>query len=156
MFDCGNSTGGIERRHKKYSSCASVASSASKEYSRSRHQSSKRYNEHDLLCTLLEDLRYSGRVGYTDDRYRRYEKAYESRKSKPRCIKEKPSLTFDGGTSINSYTRGPIIDFGTSEKTPEPLPDTKGNTCINIPIYDHCPGSDNECDDKIIFDGGTA
>lgn len=155
MFDCGNSRRLVVKKERKHSSSVSVSSCDSNP--RYRQPSSRRYNDTDLLYSLLEDLRYSGRVGYTDDRYRRYEKAYESRKSpKPKCIKEDPSLTFDGGTSLSTYTTGPVIDLGSSAANPEQPLVSQGGACINNAVYGGCSGADLDCDDKIVFDGGTA
>ena len=156
MFDCGNSRGGVARKERKHNSALSVTSSVSNDYIRSKNHS-RRYNEQDLLYSLLEDLRYSGRVGYTDDRYRRYEKAYESRKPcRTKCVKEEPALSFDGGTSLSQYPSGPVIDLGTSAENPLPLPVAPGGTCVNNIGYGGYSGADIDCDDKIVFDGGTA
>lgn len=159
MFDCGNSRGRVAKREKRCSSAVSVTTCDSNEYSnqRYRHPSSRRFTDQDLLYSLIEDLRYSGRIGHTDDRYRRYEKAYDVRKpSRAKCIKEEPSLTFDGGTSISQYAKGPSIDLGSSEEQPTPSPNSYGGACLNNAAYYGHSGADIDCDDKIVFDGGTA
>jgi hypothetical protein len=156
MFDCGNSRRCVIKKERKSSSTCSVSSSVSNDYLRSRHHT-KRYNDHDLLYSLLEDLRYSGRAECTEDRYRKYEKAYESRKaSRTKCIKQDPSLTLDGGTSLSQYTKGPVIDLGSSEKNPGTSSIQEEGACGKDAQLWRCPGKDFDCDDKIIFDGGTA
>lgn len=155
MFDCGNSSGYVIKKERKRNSGHSVSSSVSHDYSevRCRPHSSRRYNEHDLLCSLLEDLRHSGRVGYTEDRYRRYEKSYEAAKpSRIKCIREEPSMTFDGGTSLSEYATGPIIDLGSSSQH-QGSSMARQDHCVNNIVH---PGADTPCSDKVVFDGGTA
>jgi len=131
MLDCGNS----RTRKEKSRICndnASVVSSVS-----SSRRSSRKCIETDLLCDLIDTLRYSGRgsfndsnrhnrfsdciddtnrrnriLDYIDDRrnsgYRSREKVHHT------CVKPE-TIKFDGGNSSSVFTKGPIFDFGSSE-----------------------------------------
>ena len=159
MFDCGNSRTRTIKKNKHSNSNASVISNTSSEYSvKDRYKSSRKCIENDVLCGLIDDLRYSGRNNLRKTPHR-------PSKLKPlreECHKE-PSLTFDGGTSKSQYVSGPIIDLGTSSDN------LKLELPVCVPLWTAYPAysgeanrcrdrdsDDDECEKKVVFDGGNA
>ena len=141
MLDCGNSKTRSTKKHKSRDSSASVVTSASGSHrsARSRYESSKHCIESDVICELIDTLRYSGR-GYNDSGrnsrmfdylesrrnsgYRHCEKVKESncRSNEQSGCDSKSILKFDGGNSASAYESGPIFDFGSSApNVPEPV-----------------------------------
>jgi hypothetical protein len=143
MFDCGNSKSRGVKKERQYSRAESVSSYETDNYRnlRARYQPSKRIDP-DVLCSLLEDLTYSGR---SDSR--KYIKYSEPKKHKPKnCLET--GITLDGGTSISQYPSGPVIDLGTSSEAVESGGDSNSNAAYS--------GVGVLVGDKIIFDGGNA
>lgn len=143
MLDCGNSRSRGVKKEKHCNRAESVSSyeSDSRRYSRARYQPSRRIDS-ELLCSLLEDLTYSGRGNP-----KRCIKYDESKKSKSKACLEL-GLTLDGGTSISQYPSGPVMDLGTSSEAVESGGDGNSNAAYS--------GVGVLLGDKIIFDGGPA
>jgi hypothetical protein len=151
MFDCGNSKARSSKKEKSRDCSASVGTSATS-VSRSRYEPSRRCIEGDVICDLIDTLRYSGRTNLNDDRrhtrildyidnkrYSGYKSSEKQRTPKSEC----PILRFDGGSSKSAYASGPIFDFGSSTaNAPEPKV--------------HCNSDDVSPGNKVVLDGGMA
>lgn len=158
MFDCGNSRTRTIKKNKQYNCNASVVSNTSTEYSvRDKYKTSRKCIESDVLCGLIDDLRYSGRHNLSGNR-KPSQKSCKLKSLKEECHKE-PSMTFDGGTSKSDYLSGPIIDLGTSSENLKP------DVSLCVPVLNTCraySGScdrdqyDSDCEKKVVFDGGNA
>lgn len=157
MFDCGNSRQKHSKKEKSRDCSASVMSSASgSSYSmRSKYETSRRCLESDVICDLIDSLRYSGRGKSNDERRRdrildyidnrRNSGCKSSEKSKEvNC--NKPFIKFDGGNSASAYGLGPIFDFGSAgPNVPEPvIPHSEGGS-DNESVS---PGNDGHCSRK--------
>ena len=143
MLDCGNSRSRGVKKEKQYSRAESVSSyeSDNRRNSRPRYQPSRRIDS-ETLCSLLEELTYSGR-----NDSRKCIKYHEPKKNKPKNSLE-CGLTLDGGTSISQYPSGPVMDLGTSSEAVESGGDHSSNASYS--------GVGVLVGDKIIFDGGPA
>jgi len=143
MLDCGNSRSRGVKKEKHCNRAESVSSyeSDSRRYSRARYQPSRRIDS-ELLCSLLEDLTYSGR-----NDSRRSVKCHEPKKHKSKNSFE-CGLTLDGGTSISQYPSGPVIDLGTSSEEVQSGGDYTSNAAYSGVVV--------LVGDKLIFDGGPA
>lgn len=170
MFDCGNSATRKSKKDKKTDCSASVTTSTSTyRSSRSRYEAPRRCIEDDVICDLIDSLRYSGRTSFNDDRRRNRileyidDKRHSGHKSyeKPRDHKDNSKcdtniLRFDGGSSKSAYASGPIFDFGSSTAN---LPDV--NECAsskqgNCNSNDVSPGNNCAVPIKLVVDGGGA
>jgi hypothetical protein len=165
MFDCGNSRSREIKKEKHYSSSSSVSSYGSNDYNNLRVKyPSRKCIDSDTIRRLVDELRYSGRNEFNDDRHhsRHYDlvncrKSPTKKAPKLKCVKES-SITLDGGTSVTQYSDGPIIDLGTSSENTQ-APSTSCITNVySEPVCKNAvySGADVDCDDKIIFDGGAA
>ena len=121
MLDCGNSKHKHAKKERSRDCNASVASSASNDYP------SRRCLERDVICDLIDSLRYSGRGGYRDERrcdrildyiHHKRKSGHKSHETSRggRCElgKNNDCIKFDGGNSSSTYAVGPIFDLGTS------------------------------------------
>ena len=103
MFDCGNSKSRGVKKERQYSRAESVSSYETDNYRnlRAKYQPSRRVDP-EVLCCLLEDLRYSGRNDsgrYDSGRCIKYS---EPKKHRPKTCLE-TVITLDGVTSISQY-----------------------------------------------------
>lgn len=113
MFDCGNS--------RSRTRVSSVRESCRKV------REPRRCIERDVLCELIDELRYSGRSNIISDRdysgrnmYDMYQRK-RSRKSETmsECEKDLGLMTvvrLDGGSSATTYARAPKVDLGTADE----------------------------------------
>jgi len=170
MFDCGNSATRKSKKDKKNDCSASVTTSTSSyRSSRSRYEAPRHCIEEDVICDLIDSLRYSGRTSFNDDRRRNrileyiddkrhsgHKSSEKSRSYKDNSKSEMDVLRFDGGSSKSAYTSGPIFDFGSSTanlpESNECIPSKEGKCNIN----DVSPGNNLSLPIKLLVDGGGA
>ena len=155
MFDGGNSRGHNRRRERYDNYEESVCSSISAPYVvRSPYRpSTRKCIENEILCGLIDDIRYSGRFRPM------YNVPYEQCKPKEYISRKKrhsrhersniPAFIIDGGKSSTDYTSSPKIDLGTASANPLEICNTFNNYRNN-----RCSGVKNKC--KMVLDGGNA
>jgi len=176
MFDCGNSKS--RRVTNSGNDCGTSVSTSCR--SVIKHPK-KKCIESDLICELIDELRYSGRR--VSRRYelddRRYSGRYDddrristkrSSKSGDGCCEskkehsEKPvSIRLDGGTSTSIYPAGPVVDLGTSAMNPPSEMHCHPKLPIYptvMPLYGGCndmhSGTRDTDERKMVIDGGYA